>query len=212
MSETFFSRRKPTEHTFVDTPRGIFTSKGNWFRTTEKDLNKYAGPLFEKVDLGKVLASAEVWIKGSDSISLIVFMAVLHFLGWIVAVPLGIAFFALFYLNKSAFATPLFGRLVAVLSTDVSVLAVSVVVLSGQGMAGHYVALAIGFIFFMLFKFGLIRKGFSGYVIPKLKMKTSLNDRLLRQVIVRTALAKGIVMPELEIWTGDIMKVAGPRK
>ena len=38
-----FPRLQSTETTFVDTPEGIFTASGVWFRTREASLYAYAG-------------------------------------------------------------------------------------------------------------------------------------------------------------------------
>ena len=39
--------------TYIDTPKGIFTSNGTWFRVTEDSLKEYAGELLEHESLGR---------------------------------------------------------------------------------------------------------------------------------------------------------------
>ncbi len=48
-----FPRLHSAETTFVDTPEGIFTASGVWFRTREDSLYAYAGPVFDREPLAR---------------------------------------------------------------------------------------------------------------------------------------------------------------
>ena len=65
-----FPRLHSAETIFVDTPEGIFTASGVWFRTREASLYAYAGPVFDHEPLPRLLTQAEVWLRSPQTLAL----------------------------------------------------------------------------------------------------------------------------------------------
>ena len=65
-----FPRLHSAETTFVDTPEGIFTASGVWFRTREASLHAYAGLVFDREPLTRLLTQAELWLRSPLTLTL----------------------------------------------------------------------------------------------------------------------------------------------
>ncbi len=65
-----FPRLHSAETTFVDTPEGIYTASGVWFRTREDSLYAYAGPVFDREPLARLFTQAEVWLRSPMTLAL----------------------------------------------------------------------------------------------------------------------------------------------
>lgn len=56
--------------TYVETPNGIFTAAGVWFHATEASLQAYAGPVLDRISLGRLISYAEVWLRSPETLAL----------------------------------------------------------------------------------------------------------------------------------------------
>ncbi|MFW6347735.1 MAG: hypothetical protein ACOC2C_03885, partial [Cyclonatronaceae bacterium] len=121
------------------------------------------------------------------------------------AVLVSVAGGTLWHLNKSALATPVATPLMKLLGYDIFQLLLAVGPLSYFGMQQLYGHLAAGFVLFLLFRFGLLRrasealwKRFSG------SGGVPLNDRVLNMLITRYAISEGITLQNTAQMEKDI--------
>lgn len=196
------------EMEYVDTPKGIFTASGIWFRTREASVQSYAAGVLEHESLGGLLSQAEVWLRSSQSVAiwaLPLFLFTLPvipaigatlflFLGWSV---LGPSFVSRALLQGFKILDLVFLQGVYYVAT-----------MSLAAMQGQFVLLWIGLAGFILLRWGILAKG----VEPLLKLawdkvySLPVPDHVLRSLIVRAALAHRVSLPELEAIERDVAK------
>ena len=205
-------RKGVNESTYVETPVGLFTAAGNWFHTTEKKLKTYAPDLFKKYSVDRLLDIAEIWIRSSDNLTLVLFMALLFFTNIWTALILSILFLPFWHLNKSAFVTPMTSHLLKVFDLEFVTFLLAVGVLSMEGIAGNYTALVLGLIFFLVFKFGLYRRLINRLFLTDDPKKITLNDRLLRMIIVKYAMAEGVEIGEIQNMEKEAIRLVKKKK
>ncbi len=196
-----------TPQQFIDTPAGMFTTSGNWFHISSDGLKKYAPGLFEVKSVGEIIRDTEAWIRSSDSLAILLFFVLLLTTNLSTAGLVSLIFLPLWHLNKSALVSPAASTLIRVLDKEFVVVLVAVVALSLLGINEAYYELIVGFLFFFLFKFGWYRKGIDR-VYPKFKSGgLTLNDRLLRMLVLKYALAEGANVKEVEKMEHDFLKL-----
>lgn len=197
-------REKTGERPFyVETPKGIFTANGHWFHTTRKKIEDYAPGLLKEQPLDTLVKDAETWLKSTDYLSLVLFMALAYSTNSYIAGFITLIFVPIWFYNKSAFVSYSVTKIFKIIEPDFVVFLVAVVVLSFKGIEGHYIGLIIGFIFFFFLKFGWFR-----LILEHLEQKKnkfpSLNDRLFKMIILKYALNEGITLGEINNWEHDI--------
>lgn len=187
---------------FLETPAGLFTPSGNWFRVDRKTLDKYAGELFGKVPLEQLVVKSESWIRSTDSIGIVLSMTVLLFAGWLEA----LIFAVLAGLFWNRFRPSLAGvqstKIIRIFDQDIVILVFALVPLSWFGMEGHFDKLGTGFLLFFMFRFGFIRK-MGDRFFPSGKIP--VNDRILNMLIIKHSIAEGITLPNLERMERDLL-------
>ena len=82
---------------YRDTPQGILTESGVWYRTTVALLNEYAAEVFEREPIEVHLARADTWIRSPHTLS-----AWLLALGLIYYAPLQVAVVVLIFFSNVA--------------------------------------------------------------------------------------------------------------
>ena len=188
------------ETAFVDTPRGIFTSSGVWFRAREEMLRDYAAAVFDHESLAQVLRQAEVWLRSPRTLALwalsvllvtlpvlpAVLAALVLYLGWAV---LGPSFVNRPFLWAFRLMDPVLVQ--AVLYT---------VVLSVLGVSGAYAAFATGLVGFILLRWGLVEKVTAPLVerMQRSLYALSVPDQVLRGLVRRAAMKYRVSLPELD--------------
>lgn len=210
----FFKRRQPAQDQpgYVETPVGLFTAAGNWFHVTEKQLRSYAPDLFKTYRIDDLIKVAEVWIRSSDNLTLVLFMLLLFLTNIWTAAILSLLFLPFWHLNKSAFAGKAATGLLKIFDYEIVTFLIAVAVLSFQGMEGQYLALVLGLGFFLFFKFGMYRRLIDKFFTTDDVSKGSLNDRLLRMIMVRYALSEGVEISEIQKMEKEAIKLVEKKK
>ncbi len=182
---------------YLETPTGIFTVGGVWFFTTKSALKEFAGEVLEKYPLENLIGEAELWVRSTDKAGILAGMLILLIFDWWLAFPLALLAGYFWYISKSGLISNWLGSLIRFFDHDFVIVTAAVVPLSWFGIQEMYGHLAAGFLLFFIFKFGWFRQ-FADKMQRSDKQKPTLNDRILKMVIVKKALADGISLKETE--------------
>jgi hypothetical protein len=194
-----------SDQLFIETKLGIVTRSGEWFHTNSENIQQYAPGLLEKVPLDLLIKDARAWVRSADSLALTLVLGLLLYVNpWLATVGT-IAFHWVWYNYKSAIANRWFGSLFAVMNTDAFQVLMALVVLSLFGMWGNYLALAIGIVFFFVFRLGLLNKLWDRLTSNK---KLSLNDRMLKMLIVKYAQHENVAPAGVEQMERELQEAA----
>lgn len=198
-------QRRGTDQLFMETKLGIVTRSGEWFHTTSESIKEYAPGLLEKVPLQVLVKDARAWVRSADSLALTLLLGLLLYVNpWLAALAT-LAFHWVWYNYKSAIANRWFGSLFAIMNTDAFQVLLALVVLSLFGMWGNYLALGIGIAFFFVFRLGLLNKLWDRLTSAK---KLSLNDRMLKMLIVKYALHENVAPAGVEQMEQQLQEAA----
>jgi hypothetical protein len=188
------------ETMFVDTPRGIFTSSGVWFHAREGAIREYAEDVFEYESLPDLLHQAEVWLRSPRTLALWVLPAALlaGMPGVAVAGAL-VLYLAWAVLGPSFVNRPLLWSF-RVLDLMPLQLAGYAVVLSVLGIAGHYLAVAVGLAGFILLRWGIVDQMFAPLIerVHRTIYPLPASDQVLRGLLRRAAMKYRVSLPELD--------------
>lgn len=199
-----------TDHSeyYVDTPRGLFTAAGHWFRTTESLLRAYAGPLLAREPLDKLLRQADVWLHLPALLMLWTLLPLLWL--WEPAVAVGLALGV--YLVSSLLLPLLILRpltpILKGLANPWLQGAAYVVGLTGLAWQGHLLAVGTGLAVFVLIRWGVLarllrplldRLHAALYPLP-------LPDQVLRSLMLRAALTHRVPLPELQAMEQELLQ------
>ncbi|MEX0594212.1 MAG: hypothetical protein WD115_05505 [Balneolaceae bacterium] len=189
------SRHTHTPHLF-ESGFSTVTSGGHWFYATQEMVRSFAPGLLKRRSYEDLVGEAVVWIESTDSLAMLLFLVLAFQLpaGWAVAGT--VLFYALWYVGKSALVTRWLTRPVSWLGSDLFQLAAAAFALSFLGMDGRYAAVGAGILFFFLFKVGLLRMGLTRWELKRYRGGLTRNDRVLKMVLIRRALAEGLETDE----------------
>jgi hypothetical protein len=206
---TYERRSDPSQH-FVETPLGIVSTSRNWYHTTREAINDFIPGLLKKKSLEEIIIEAEAWVKSPDSTSLLIYLGLSLLLpGWLCAV-LALAWFAFWYLNKSAFVKPALSKVFKVLNSDGTMMISSLIVLSYLGIEDQYLSVTLGIALYILFKVGLLRLlaqrwwDGAGDGLP-------LNDRVLKMLLLRYGKKFDLQVPQVEKMEQEIVELMNKR-
>jgi len=191
---------------FVDTPRGMFTSSGVWFRAREADVRSYAAAVFDHEALAQVLRHAEVWLRSPRTLALWVLPVLLLVLNPFLALSLTVTLYLSWAILGPSLANRPFLWLFGILDQMLTQVVLYAIVLSLLGIAGEYAALVIGLGGFIALRWGLVDKG----VEPLLQglyhrlYPLPVPDLVLRGLIRRAAMKYRVSLPELDAMEQDI--------
>ncbi len=183
------------EHFFMETKMGVVTQKGEWFHTTAEQINEFAPGLLETISFSSLIKEAQAWVESASSLSLILLYTLLFFINAWIAAIIALAFHWFWYHYKSAFVVNKLYKLFIVINSTFVLFIIALLSLSILGMLQHYAALIIGLLFFILMKPGLLRKCWNRLSKPS-KSRLSLNDRLLKMIIIKHALYEADSSPQ----------------
>ena len=199
------SKQKQAAYDFLETPAGLFTSGGFWFRINIKSFKNYTRGLLDIIPLKTLLFQAEQWIRATDGFGILFSMIFLFFLDWIPAVGLSLFTGILFHLYKPLITGSGLQKVASLFDKDWFMMLIPLAPLSYFGMEGMFAHLGIGFLLFMIFKFGWMRK-VAGYVYAKLNSSIPYNDRILFRLTTSYAIANDISLSNFEVMQKDIAK------
>lgn len=180
---------------FADTPAGLFTAAGTWYRTREQDLVRFAAPALAEPDVTPLLKQADLLVGAPRTLVLWLVPVLLLVLPWMWAAVWAVALFALLALTLPALATPPLARLLRVLDPVVGQMLLYVFVLSLLAARGDFASLWTGLALFVALRWGVLT--FALRPVADRLYAPALADRVLRALIVRTALRRGVAMPEV---------------
>jgi hypothetical protein len=192
---------------YVDTPQGIFTAAGTWFRTSEALLEAYAAPLLAHRPLTYWLEQADRWLQ----LPLLVFLWTLPPLLGNLKIPIALGMSLGLYVITGALLPlvilPKMAGLLHFLAKPWLVGLYYVASLSLLAWQGMTAAVWVGLAGFVLGRWQLLDRllrplwdrGLQGvYRLP-------LPDRVLRSVLVRAALSERVPLPELRAMERNIL-------
>lgn len=201
-----------TESTeFVETPLGVFTKNGHWYYITSDHVEKLAPGLLKKVTFEDIINDAEVWVKSTDTITLLLFISLIQFIPAYIAAILSMVFLYLWHQSKSAFVGIVSTIIIKILSFEGLILLLSVLSISYLGITGQYTDVLYGLLFFIIFRFGWMRKGFDSF-FSKYHKGIALNDRVIKMLIIQTALRYEIEIPQVRNMEQNILSLMQKHK
>lgn len=194
------ARTREESSTYVDTPRGIFTADGVWFRTTEKQLQEYAGPVLHHVSVQELVTEAGAWLQASRTLTLWVLPVLLFVLPPLPAALAALALYLAARLLLPGMVLRPLVHLVQHLQTVQVQAAYYVVTLSVLGMSGQTMAVVAGLAGFVLLRWGVLAYASRPVVDPLHRRLYGLPapDQVLRALIVRVALHHDVDLPHLD--------------
>ena len=203
-----FPRLHSAETTFVDTPEGIYTASGVWFRTREESLYAYAGPVFDREPLARLFMQAEVWLRSPMTLALWLLPLLLFMLS-----PLQAALAALVvYVGWESLGPSFVSRTVSgvfrVLDLVLLQALYFVLTLSILAAQEQLAALGVGLGGFILLRWSLVRMVTQPVVkrIWATLYKMPVPDQVLRSFIIRAALKYRVSLPELDRIEQEILE------
>ena len=193
---------------YIDTPTGIFTSNGTWFRTTETLLADYADELLQRESVEALITATEVWLRVPMNTALWMMPLFLWYYGPIVAMSAIILIFIVlsvigpYYTSHNGFfiANFLNGTLLQAL--------LYLIFLSYVFQLGLYAMGIVGIFTFVLLRWGLVSKGLTPVILWLNKRIYSIpyNDKMLKSVIVKKSMKYRIGLQEISAIELSIMK------
>ncbi|TVQ70161.1 MAG: hypothetical protein EA363_08305 [Balneolaceae bacterium] len=203
--------RQPDSH-FIETPRGIFTSAGNWFHITSEALEKYAPGLLEVHSLEKLIKQSEIWIRSADNIGIVLFMLLLYFSGLYPALIITLFFVPVWHINKSSVISIPLTSLLWVIDKEIVVVILSMLVLSWMGITGEYASVFLGILVFCVLKFGWFRFTVEWLYGKMIRGTLLLNDRVLKMIILKHAIREDIPVKEVDAMEKEILTLIGKQQ
>lgn len=198
-----------SDQLFIETQLGIVTRTGEWFHITTGHIKKFVPGLLKEVSLEVLIRDAQAWVRSADSLALTLLMTLLMLINpWLAAIST-LAFHWLWYTYKSALVNRWTGKVLAWMNSDGYHFIIALVALSYLGMYGMYLALAIGIIFFFVFRLGLLGKIWNKLTADK---PLTLNDRVLKMVLIRYAMSKDLSPQSIQQMEEQFREVAMNRK
>lgn len=193
-----------TASDFVETPAGIFTRNGNWYYMTTELIKKLSPEVLSQKSLDDIVNDSETWVRSSDSVAVWTFIILIHL------IPVSLAFFTaigvlyLWHLGKSALISKPLTLVVRFLSNESVILVAAVASISYLGIAELYTELFLSLLFFLVLRFGWLRKLFDRFYQQRSGAMT-LNDRVMKMVVVKTAIAYRLEVPGLRAMEQELI-------
>ncbi len=188
----------------VETPNGLFTASGFWFRTTFAGIDDFAPGLRSRIDIHNVVRDTETWIRSFESIGLWSFMISILFLSVYPSALIALILSLGWYFLRSAAIHPSVTPFIKPFTMDASVFLATVFVISYVGNSGRTLDAVIGLAFFLIFRFGWLRK-----ILDKWHDSVrpiSMNDRLLRMMLLRLAIRHDIPIASVQTMRNDLIE------
>jgi hypothetical protein len=188
---------RPDTPAYFGLASGLVGAGGTRFRTTEALLHDYAAPVLDRVGLGTLVAQAEVWVRSPTGAGILALALALTVLPWWAGALAGLAAAALWTLAVPGLATPRVVPVLRVLDHPLVQAGAYVVVLSLFAAQGRFAEVWTGMAGFVAMRLGLVRILLEPAVAPALARLYALPfaDQVLRSLILRTALRRGILLP-----------------
>jgi len=185
---------------FHNTPQGILTESGIWYKTTVDLLNEYASDLFDREPIEIQLALADTWLRSPNTLSLW-FMAIgiIYFDPWKVAVAV-VLFFLIWQIIAPSLVSRNLSPIMKIFDAVLLQAMLYATVMSLLAMSGQFDAVAVGLIGFILLRWGILTYLLRPVVSRCWKAMYTLPapDHVLRSFIIRGALRQGIGLMDFQ--------------
>ncbi len=185
-----------TASDYVETPAGIFTKNGNWYFMTKELIQKLSPEVLSHKSLDEIVKDSETWVRSSDAIAVWIFILLIQIIPVSLALITSIVVLYLWHLGKSALISNPVTVILRFLSTDTAILIAAVASISYLGILQLYSDLFLSLLLFLVFRFGWLRKFFDRFYQQRSNSMT-LNDRVMKMVVIRTALSNRLAVPGL---------------
>lgn len=185
---------------YLDTPRGIFSAGGYWFRTTEALLREYATPVLEREPLDRLIEKAEQWLRSPATLTIWTLPVWLWSFGIVPAVLMAFGGYVLLAVWGPLLVSHRVSSVLRILGYVALQAVWYVVVLSYFALSGRLDLMAAGLVGFVVLRWSLVDLALRpvlDYVHRQL-YTMPYPDQLLKSLIVRAALKYRIPLPEVE--------------
>lgn len=204
-------QRRGTANLFVETKLGIVTQTGHWFHITSDQIEQFVPGLLEHYSLDKLISDAHAWVRSADSLALTLLYILLLFVDPILAAIITLTFHWFWYNFKSSFVNRYLGLLFSYMNKDAYLMLISLAALSYFGIEGEFLALGIGLLYFFLLKLGVLNWAWNRLADAG-KSDLSLNDRVLKMILVKYAMNEDLAPPEVQEMEKKLNEMAFKRK
>lgn len=198
----------------IDTPRGLFTGGGTWFRVREASLREYAGEVLEQVELETVVQEAEAWLRLPAAAFLVGTLAALPFVPFWGAPLLGLGVALVIRILLPAISWPSLSFLARTLQNVGVQAGLTFVVTSVLAVADELVAAGVGLTAFILVRWGLVHRLLEMSIAPLSRRLYGLPlpDEVLRSLLHRHAIRTGASLPDLDRLRKDVRQFLSSRR
>lgn len=185
---------------YVGTRQGIFTETGTWFSVTEEAVEQYAAEVLRVRPLGRLLADADVWLRGPLIVALWSLIVFLLLLPPFVALAAAITMYAGWSVVGPSFVSRFASKILRVADAVFLQAIAYTAVLSALARTDALTAVWVGLGGFILFRWGLIQRLIDPLLRPihRSLYDLPLPDQVLRAFIVRVALKHRIDIPHIQ--------------
>ncbi|MCH8961317.1 MAG: hypothetical protein IH820_08350 [Bacteroidetes bacterium] len=203
-----FPRLHSAETTFVDTPEGIYTASGVWFRTREDSLYAYAGPVFDREPLARLFMQAEVWLRSPMTLALWLLPLLLFMLSPLQAALAVLVVYVGWESLGPSFVSRTVVRVFRVLDLVLLQALYYVLAMSVLAAQQQFAMLWVGLGGFILLRWGLVRMATQPVIkrIWATLYRMPVPDQVLRSFIIRAALKYRVSLPELDRIEQEILE------
>lgn len=194
--------------TYIDTPTGIFTQRGTWFRTTEKSLKEYASELLKYESVDTLISGAELWLRFPLNFSVWITPLVLWQFDLGVSSLIIISFYLILGIVGPLYTSHYLSPIVRFLNYLLPQAVLYILFLSYSLQLGNVVIAISGFLFFVLFRWGIISKVLNPFLkwAHRKLYKIPYEDKVLRSLIVKKSLKYHTSLSEVNEIESRIMK------
>lgn len=187
----------------VETPTGLFSASGFWFRTSFRSIDDLAPGLREKIDLHQTVKDTEVWIRSFESVGLWSFLIMLVFNGAYPSALVASVLSLIWYFWRSALIHPSATAVLKPFTIDGPVLVFTLFVISYVGNTGRTLDAILGLAFFFVFRFGWLRLLLDRW--HDATRALTMNDRILRMMLIRLAMRHDIPVTSVQTMQADLL-------
>lgn len=186
------------EAAYVDTPKGIFTESGYWYRTRESMLEDYAREVFEHEPIGRLLSKSDSWLRSPETLTLWAIPVLLLTVAPLQAIIAALGFYLVWKTVSPAIVSRIALPAVRMLETVLLQALLYLWAMVSVARSEQYLALVIGLGGFIFLRWGIL----SYLMRPVVKWlwqsmyRMPVADHVLRAFIIRAALHHGITLSD----------------
>ncbi|MEM1093389.1 MAG: hypothetical protein AAGJ10_02210 [Bacteroidota bacterium] len=193
---------------YVDTPKGLFTASGQWFRTREAQLEAFAGAVLEKRPVADLIDDADAVLAWPTTLTVWLLPLLALALPWWAVLSVGTVLLLAAHLVTPSMLTVLQIQWARWLRVAWAQGVYYVLMLSVLAQVGAWPAVAVLIGSFIALRWGWADRAVMPAVQPLFKRLYPLPrpDQALRSVIVRYALKYRLPLPEIEAMERALLK------